>query len=417
MEIQGKTDSIPVWLCLFTNDEFPELCPVRALLWYMKIFNIKDGYLFPEDDVLLLQHSKGSSEPLAAEKQIEHGHFLVIVGNLIETVCKRDMKQFTVDTNIFCKTAYLVALWGFFAGLGQGGKCIHEVQIPQMYLVNIMKSARDKSVRNANIYQKDAAKLYEYAMREEDPGNNRVGRFMSIFLQPHTHGSAATSSTPYQKDLPDLVEWWFVKCLGLDPMVSLNPVQLFHLVCSQRTPAKGLDALKQVLLEKISDAGMVDSLLAQINDLVHERSRQRIQLLQQHHEDIKSIVVTHGSTSTVSQLSTDMNGSANVQDLPSESAKIVLPRTGFAKAKGRDKISQLLACRDHIANNAGGDVSCLQRLCRKWYMKNLSILVCYEDHMHCSMTGFLSLYGNQFKTSKWKCKCRDGVMPLGRMDM
>jgi hypothetical protein len=104
----------------------------------------------------------------------------------------------------------------------------------------------------------------------------------------------------------------------------------------------------------------------------------------------------------------------HAQDLKSE--KIVLPHSGFAKAKGCDKISQLLTCCEHMAENAAGDGASRQhKSCRKWYLKNLPILVCYEDPMHSSLSGFLSLHGKYFNSSKWKCKCREGVLCLPQL--
>jgi hypothetical protein len=89
-----------------------------------------------------------------------------------------------------------------------------------------MKFVWHKSVLNTSTYQKDTATLYVLIMREESTCGNQVCFFKSIFLQLHTHGSVATWSTPYQRDPPDLVEWWYGECLGLDPMVPLIPVQL-----------------------------------------------------------------------------------------------------------------------------------------------------------------------------------------------
>jgi hypothetical protein len=99
----------------------------------MKIYDIEDEYLFPADEVLLLQHNSGSKELLAAEKHIEQDdQFLAVVGKLIENVCKTDTKHFTVGTHTFSMTAYPVALGGFFVGLDQS-KCSHEVQILQFF--------------------------------------------------------------------------------------------------------------------------------------------------------------------------------------------------------------------------------------------------------------------------------------------
>ena len=52
-EAQGKQDDHPVRLVLHIDKEYPEFCPVRHLLWYLKVFNIKSGYLFSPADVLI----------------------------------------------------------------------------------------------------------------------------------------------------------------------------------------------------------------------------------------------------------------------------------------------------------------------------------------------------------------------------
>jgi hypothetical protein len=176
-------------------------------------------------------------------------------------------------------------------------------------------------------------------------------------------------------------------------------------VCSRRSPTKGLGALKQSPLQSISDAAKVDQLLSKIDVTVYEKACLEVQLLQLNAEVSRSVVVTRGSVSTVSLLLTDITAEpGHAQDLQSKSEKIVPTRSGFAKAKGCDKISQLLKClcREHIAGNAAGDGASRQhKSCRKWYLKNLPILVCYEDPMHhSSLSGFLSLHGKYFNSSK-----------------
>ncbi len=73
-----------------------------------------------------------------------------------------------------------------------------------MYVSNIMKSARHKSVNNACTYQRDAATLYELNAEERFNEDNQVGTFKSIFLEVGQHGTAITSSTPFQKPLREL---------------------------------------------------------------------------------------------------------------------------------------------------------------------------------------------------------------------
>ena len=117
-EVQGKRDDQPVRLVLHIDEEYPEFCPVRHLLWYLKVFNIKSGCLFPPADVLISGYQSGSV--MSATTHITYDSFRSTMKYLVGTICQRDTSQFLVGTHTLRKTAYLFAVWGFMNGLKLG---------------------------------------------------------------------------------------------------------------------------------------------------------------------------------------------------------------------------------------------------------------------------------------------------------
>jgi hypothetical protein len=47
VKVKGKKDNREVTLLIYANDDYPELCPVRALLVYCYMIGIKSGLVFP----------------------------------------------------------------------------------------------------------------------------------------------------------------------------------------------------------------------------------------------------------------------------------------------------------------------------------------------------------------------------------
>lgn len=73
-EAQGKQDDHPVRLVLHIDEEYPLFCPVVChLLWYLKVFDIKSGYLFLALDVLIAVHQ--SRSVLSASTYVTHDSF------------------------------------------------------------------------------------------------------------------------------------------------------------------------------------------------------------------------------------------------------------------------------------------------------------------------------------------------------
>jgi hypothetical protein len=47
LRVSGKTDQVWKTLILWRKDDVPEFCPVRHLLCYVHLAEIKNGFLFP----------------------------------------------------------------------------------------------------------------------------------------------------------------------------------------------------------------------------------------------------------------------------------------------------------------------------------------------------------------------------------
>ena len=113
-EIQGKCDTKPKKLVLYNDDEYSEFCELRHLLWYMKMFNIQDGYLFPPPKVLAQQWNQNSFSPLMCEVPQKYQDFQRRFKKMIIQQLGRNPKVFIVGTHTMRKTAYLFAIWGFY---------------------------------------------------------------------------------------------------------------------------------------------------------------------------------------------------------------------------------------------------------------------------------------------------------------
>jgi len=94
LEVQGKTDKKPVRLVVLSNDDFPEFCPVRHLLWYIKIFNIRSGFLFPAKEALIEQWQENRQNEFHPNSHISYSSFLSTYKNLICNICGRDQESF-----------------------------------------------------------------------------------------------------------------------------------------------------------------------------------------------------------------------------------------------------------------------------------------------------------------------------------
>ena len=136
VRVKGKNDSAPVTLILYQDEEYPELCPVRHLLAYIKLAReihpkfFESGFLFPNvDDENICGH-------------VYYADFLCIIKHLVRDVLKRTSSTIIFGTHILRKTGYLLAIFGLL-------NAIKEKKTPEEFMnqgglvnSNIMMSAR-----------------------------------------------------------------------------------------------------------------------------------------------------------------------------------------------------------------------------------------------------------------------------------
>jgi len=397
VEVQGKTDKKPVRLVLLSNDEYPEFCPIRHLLWYIKIFNIRSGYLFPDREALISHWQQRRAIDFHPDTHMSYGSFLSMYKNLIGSICHRDTKIFQVGTHTSRKTGYLFAVWGFLTGVKLGS--YDSLTIPYLYMSNVMKSARHSTVSNASTYQRDASTLFELVQRERHNMDNKVGMFKSIFLEIGTHGSAVTSSAPYQKPLPELARWWYSTCLGLrDRPVGNNPVEILLLACNVRPRCQGLDEIKVNLLNCIPNPSKVNGLMDQIqNYLDKERREITARILQ----DLEA------SRSQPREASQEVLSPAAVPQKRRIIGTIDFHNTKKRKGeRGNDHINFLLEKKKEFIEKTGGQQMKLTESARRWYSRHVvKCLMCLEDHLKGDRATFLEIYGEDFTTTRWSCRC------------
>jgi integrase len=128
LKVRGKSERErnPVYLLLYRDDEFPEMCPVRHLLVYMAFMGHSSGYLFPnkkETEMLRrLQTSSNGNTWKSSDRQAythwSYSSWLNKLRTLVtENLGHKPMPNTTgncskVGTHTLRKTAYLFACWG-----------------------------------------------------------------------------------------------------------------------------------------------------------------------------------------------------------------------------------------------------------------------------------------------------------------
>ena len=165
--VMGKTDKKPVHLILYADDDYPDLCPVRALLVYVHCAGIQGGWLFPKPQELNGDVQLGENETATTKAKNKNKLYRPNDGvyhhPLEYTTFLRQFKKTAASVipteglklGLHClrKTAYLLAVWG-------DGKQ-HE----------IAWSARHVTEQNSCTYRRDAEILKKDARLQGNPQN------------------------------------------------------------------------------------------------------------------------------------------------------------------------------------------------------------------------------------------------------
>jgi hypothetical protein len=129
-----------VTLLINRDDHTPELCPVRHILAWIYLLGIKSGYIFPDEKTLTAMIDTGNTHPLKYDNPSNHISYSVFQ-HRFKSACEEIItdRAGPWGTHSCRKTFYLLGIWG------KGS------------LEALMQDARHKTIKNAQIYAKDAS--------------------------------------------------------------------------------------------------------------------------------------------------------------------------------------------------------------------------------------------------------------------
>ena len=180
LKVFGKSDSTWTHLMLWRDEEYPELCPVSALLCYIHCAQIKGGFLFPTEDELIKTRPPNG----IFVTQLDYEVGVDRLKKAVKTVLK--LKDYKVGMHTFRRTAYLFGRWG-------GGD-----------IVELAKSARHISHKTAELYIDDADALLQIQSIHNDH-TNKVRKFVSVAISTTTNALQLNlPSLPFQCEVPEL---------------------------------------------------------------------------------------------------------------------------------------------------------------------------------------------------------------------
>jgi integrase len=240
VEVKGKCDDRVFQLILWANDEFREFCPIRHLLLWIKLSGIKSGFLFPPSDIVRVADI---THPMGYDQ------FLGIMKDLITTKLDREGPNSIFGTHVLRKTGYLFAIWGVIK-MQAGG--LRGEAFPLLFLAAIMKSARHKSIRNAQTYAKDSFSLHNWVSIANEGTNMDRADDVSVWKDIHievedTFVSSAVSSRKFQGTLDKVAAWWFGEFLNLEMSPHAKEHEFLKLVFSARVEESEEVEFQQIL--------------------------------------------------------------------------------------------------------------------------------------------------------------------------
>jgi hypothetical protein len=273
-----------------------------------------------------------------------------------------------------------------------------------MYVSNIMKSARHKSVNNACTYQRDAATLYELNAEEKFNEDNEVGTFKSIFLEVGQHGTAITASTPFQKPLPELADWWYSTCLGMGKRPITRPVELLVLALRQKPKLRSLDAIKDRIGNSIRDPHEVEFVIQMFHNFNLQCVRQEnLCMLEQLKRARDTSAPTTGTTVVLASM---VSPPAKRKQREGTDLVELQGQDQLKTLKGLEKLEFLLSKEAELFEIASGDKEKLNPSSKRWYNRHVAkALLCLHSHLNEDSQTFLQRYGQKFTTTKFRCSC------------
>jgi hypothetical protein len=210
------------WLSMYVDDEYPELCPIRALLLYISLSGITEGYIFPKflpcDDSTEPMEDDCSTGSIGDDLHYPYPVFIRKMKVLLTTNLRRNMGPCDIfGTHILRKTAYLFAIFGMLGQYGGEVANLHD-----LLMTGIMESARHVCIMNVRHYSRDASTRYEWDKAKRHRTENDLPNWRSIHISDTNVIRAATeTSRTQQAHLSEIASVYLTRFLGFSVLVPV----------------------------------------------------------------------------------------------------------------------------------------------------------------------------------------------------
>ena len=282
-------------------------------------------------------------------------------------------------------------------------------------MINIVLSARHSSANNAATYQQDAATKFHLAMRERYNESNRIGLFMSRHLMDDSYAQGTTWSTPFQKDLPDLVDWWYNKCLHMEGKPFSSPITILEIALKERSPngcsTVNFSTVEKSLTEHIRDSSLVQGLMEQVRRLTYLTSmHENSELLQR----LKNMQAQAAGPSIKQVLLQKKRAASAISTMEENSTliprkSVYLTRSRFSECKTTESKIEFLRVvhEEFVSKTNGGDKEALTDACKRWYNRTYIAVQCLDRHFSGDMAAFKSHHNIplDYVPGNFKCPC------------
>ena len=318
IKIQGKNDDRPVYMKLFRNDECPDLCPVRHLLFYVEAAGLDgdDSYLFlPKKAIMDI--SLGKICHNAHIGPMSYPSWLAEMKNMISTVIPEVYhdETSTIGTHTLRKVGYLFAVWGTLKTLStfereatrqpmdKNGEV--NPHYPTVCYSDITAAARHKSIATAALYIQNSTMLFWTIQEQGDLWTkNRVATWKMNYIGVSMSAvqSISAYSHAFQFPLFKQAEFFIEKELGLPLLKSENREQRlvvsFGDVDAKLTDLATVNGIlngqEKTLINLLNEKELPPSFITKVVGLVHDMQRNA---LVAGREGAKRVAEQHSSSS------------------------------------------------------------------------------------------------------------------------
>jgi hypothetical protein len=465
--IHGKSDKSPVTLQVWADHECPFFCPIRHLLFWIKISKIKSGYLFPSYERLNGAMAKNDwngdntlvpavessdieelKEPMDIDEEdvvISYNTFQARLVGVLRSLFNAKERPGPWGTHTLRKTAYLMAIWG------------------KGELADIKNAARHSTLKNAEKYYQDARALYDIDQVGENLFQTIIPKWRSIRLMEVQIAQSLNKTSYRFKNLFDSAVMLF-KSLKIPENSSVlaalryignaipnaqtldEQAKSIILEISQTNPTAAMKMetiLTQILAreknkisqsqgdsenipdEKVEDAPVPSasffSLLSPAVSLPSSGATPATTIAVHPAQVISRpisspnvvallpptppVLITTPTNANVSSLTTQRRNSSSARTYGPKSLD---HKRGPLKNTALSGLEKLEICKDIEAYvRAEGGLSEFQNASRCFYFSSIApIMKCYKKHFACKAEEFLESCSGLKRMSKFKCSCK-----------